>query len=29
MNDNEERIAKIAAAYEDFVTADYQKYLDK
>ena len=23
------RIAKIAAAYEDFVTAEYQKYLDK
>lgn len=23
------RIAKIADAYEDFVTAEYQKYLDK
>ena len=23
------RVAKIAAAYEDFVTAEYQKYLDK
>ena len=23
------RIAKIAAAYEDYVTAEYQKYLDK
>ena len=23
------RFAKIAAAYEDFVTAEYQKYLDK
>ena len=23
------RIAKIANAYEDFVTAEYQKYLDK
>ena len=23
------RIAKIAEAYEDYVTAEYQKYLDK
>ena len=23
------RIAKIAGAYEDYVTAEYQKYLDK